>query len=44
MNTNNNPYSEVTPQIFDLAKECAHNNHIDKELYAKHKTPHKHNI
>ena len=33
----NNPYSEVTPKIFELAKECAHNNHIDKELYAKHK-------
>ncbi len=33
----NNPYSEISPQIFKLAKECAHNNHIDKELYAKHK-------
>ena len=38
MNTNNNnPYSETSLQIFELAKECAQNNHINKELYAKYK-------
>ena len=31
-----NPYNETPPQIFKLAQECAQNNHIEKELYAKY--------